>query len=199
MPRAARRDGQTGAAAQGSLFDTSPPGLTTREDFITVDEERALLERFDALSFQPFAFQGWFGKRETVSFGWRYDFNDARLHAAPPLPDYLLPLRERAAHFAVLAAVDFEQALVIRYDVGAGIGWHRDRPAFDRVVGVSLLSHCVLRFRRREGRAFRRFPLDAPPRSAYLLTGEIRHDWEHSIAPLESRRFSITFRNRSRQ
>jgi alkylated DNA repair dioxygenase AlkB len=185
------------SSRQSSLFDTAPAGLSTRADFITAAEELALIENFESLPFQPFAFQGWAGKRETVSFGWRYDFDEARVHAAPPIPGFLLPLRERAADFAGLAPADFEQALVIRYDVGAGIGWHRDRPVFDRVVGVSLLSACVLRFRRREGRGFRRFALDAQPRSAYLLRDEIRHEWEHSIAPMESRRFSVTFRNRS--
>jgi DNA oxidative demethylase len=182
---------------QTSLFDTQPPGLLVREEFITVPEEQALLENFSALPFQPFAFHGWFGKRETVSFGWRYDFNDSRMHAAPPIPDFLLPLRERAAALAGVPPEALEQSLVIRYDVGAGIGWHRDRPVFDQVVGISLLSACLLRFRRREGGKFRRFTLDAQPRSAYLLSGEIRHEWEHSIEPLQQRRFSVTFRSRS--
>ncbi|MDF3020234.1 MAG: 2OG-Fe(II) oxygenase [Steroidobacteraceae bacterium] len=191
MSRSAR------TAGQANLFDDTPGGFAARADFISEAEERALIAHCEALPFQPFAFHGWFGKRETVSFGWRYDFNDARVHAAPPIPEFLLPLRERAADFAGLVAADFEQALVIRYDAGAGIGWHRDRPVFDRVVGISLLAPCVLRFRRREGRAFRRFVVDALPRSAYLLSDEIRHEWEHSIAPMETRRFSITFRNRS--
>ena len=86
---------------------------------------------------------------------------------------------------------------MIRYDAGAGIGWHRDRPVFDRMVGISLMSSCVLRFRRREGRGFQRFALDAQPCSAYLLSGDIRHEWEHSIAPVNAQRFSITFRSRS--
>jgi DNA oxidative demethylase len=182
---------------QSSLFEAMPPGLEVRDEFITPPEEAALMDRFSSLPFQPFAFQGWFGKRETVSFGWRYDFNDARLHVAPPLPEFLLPLRERAAAFAEVAPEALEQALVIRYDVGAGIGWHRDRPAFDRVVGISLAAPCVLRFRRRRGAKFQRYSVDARPRSAYLLTGEIRHEWEHSIAPLEQLRYSLTFRSRS--
>jgi alkylated DNA repair protein (DNA oxidative demethylase) len=181
---------------QRSLFDAMPPGLDAREDFVTESEEAALISRFESLPFEPFAFQGWFGKRETVSFGWRYDFNDARLHEAPPLPGFLLPLRERAAAFAGLAPEDLQQSLVTRYGVGAGIGWHRDRPVFEQVVGISLGSACELRFRRREGARFRRFSLEARPRSAYLLTGEIRHQWEHGIAPVASLRYSVTFRSR---
>jgi alkylated DNA repair dioxygenase AlkB len=184
------------SSAQSQLFDFQPEGLAQREDFITAAEEAALLVQFADLAFKPFAFQGWFGKRETVSFGWRYDFNDSRIHVAPPIPDFLLPIRARAAQFAGLAPEAFEQALVIRYGTGAGIGWHRDRPAFDRVVGISLGAPCDLRFRQRTERGFRRYTLHAVPRSAYLLTNEIRHEWEHSIVPMESPRHSLTFRNR---
>jgi alkylated DNA repair dioxygenase AlkB len=187
-------------ATQSSLFERvapqGPPGLTFREDFVTPDEESALLDGIAGLSFKPFEFHGWTGNRETASFGWRYDFNQARVEPAPPIPEFLQPLRARAAEFAGLEPGAFEQGLVIRYDVGAGIGWHRDRPVFDRVFGLSLLSPCVLRFRRRRGAGFERFALDAQPRSAYLLDGEIRHQWEHSISPMQARRFSITFRSR---
>ena len=185
---------------QGSLFEaasTAPPGLGFREEFVSPAEEVALLGAIAELPFRPFEFHGWQGNRETVSFGWRYDFNQARVERAPPMPDFLLPLRARAAGFAGLDPEAFEQGLVIRYDVGAGIGWHRDRPVFERVFGLSLLSRCALRFRRRRGTGFERFTLDAPPRSAYLLTGEIRHDWEHSISPMQTKRYSITFRSRS--
>jgi alkylated DNA repair dioxygenase AlkB len=181
---------------QHSLFDLEPPGLEHVDEFISAREEAALLENIRQLAFKPFSFHGWLGNRETISFGWRYDFNDSRMHEAPAIPDFLLPLRARAASWAGLAPGQLEQALVIRYDVGAGIGWHRDRPQFDKVVGVSLLAPCVLRFRRRDPGGFRRFSLDAQPRSAYLLDGEIRHEWEHSIAPMEELRFSITFRSR---
>ncbi|HEU5135476.1 MAG TPA: alpha-ketoglutarate-dependent dioxygenase AlkB [Steroidobacteraceae bacterium] len=186
----------TGGGQHG-LFDLAPAGFVHGPDFISGTEEAELLAHAQALPFKPFAFHGWLGKRETVSFGWRYDFNDATMHAAPPIPEFLLPLRERAAIFARLPPDNLEQASVIRYDAGAGIGWHRDRPVFDKVVGVSLLTPCILRFRRREARGFARFAFDAQPRSAYLLSGEIRHDWEHSIAPMKALRFSITFRSRS--
>jgi alkylated DNA repair dioxygenase AlkB len=187
-------------ATQNSLFETAapsgPPGLSFQEEFVSAPEEAQLLAAVETLPFKPFEFHGWTGNRETVSFGWRYDFNQARVEPAPPIPDFLLPLRARAARFAGLDPAAFEQGLVIRYDVGAGIGWHRDRPVFDQVFGLSLLSPCVLRFRRRRGAGFERFSLDAAPRSAYLLRGEIRHQWEHGISPLQVKRYSITFRSR---
>jgi DNA oxidative demethylase len=181
---------------QRGLFADMPEGLGFREDFVSRAEEAQLLAAIEPLAFTPFQFHGWTGNRETLSFGWRYDFSQARVEVAPPIPDFLLPLRERAAQFAGLRPDALEQAMVIRYQVGAGIGWHRDRPVFDRVFGLSLLSPCVIRFRRRDGAQFQRFALDAPPRSAYLLDGAMRHEWEHGIAPVQLKRFSITFRSR---
>src|SRR4051812_6678570 len=181
---------------QRNLFALAPPGLELREEFVSADEEATLLGHLQGLPFKPFEFLGWTGKRETVSFGWRYDFSQSRVEPAPPIPQFLWPLRSRAAELAGIEAAAFEQALVIRYDAGAGIGWHRDRPVFDQVFGLSLLLPCTLRFRRRRGTGFERFLLDAAPRSAYLLRGEIRHEWEHSIAPLPARRYSITLRSR---
>jgi DNA oxidative demethylase len=183
-------------SAQAALFGP-PAGLITRAEFVSREEEAGLLAHAATLPFKPFEYQGWLGKRETVSFGWRYDFNQARVEPAPPIPEFLLPLRARAARLADLEPAAFEQALVIRYGVGAGLGWHRDRPVFDKVFGLALGSDSVLRFRRRTAHGFERFALDAPARAAYLLDGEIRHDWEHSLAPVEEPRFSITFRSRA--
>jgi DNA oxidative demethylase len=190
---------------QSSLFGNAPAaparwpeGLRYEPGFITAAEERALCAEFAVLPFAPFEFQGWLGKRETVSFGWHYDFARGRLDAAPPLPDFLCPLRARAAAFAELAPEAFEQALVIRYGAGAGIGWHRDRPVFEEVVGISLLAPCQLRFRRRSGTRFQRLTLAAAPCSAYLLRGEVRREWEHSIPPVAALRYSVTFRSRKK-
>src|SRR3954453_12521465 len=105
--------------------------------------------------------------------------------------------RAKVAAFAGLKAEDFVHVLLARYDPGAGIGWHRDRDVFDQVVGVSLGSPAVLRFRQRTPSGFRRTSLQVEPRSAYLLSGEARCDWEHSIAPGDQLRFSITFRTLS--
>lgn len=175
-----------------------PEGLGFREDLIGANEERALIDRIAALPLTPFQFQGFEGKRLTHSFGWRYDFQTARLSRTEPLPDWLLPLRDRAAAFAGLAPDDLIHALVIRYDPGAAIGWHRDRPAFDQVIGISLGSPTELRLRRRAGpRQFERATLFLPPRSAYHLSGPARHQWEHSILHHPALRFSVTFRSLS--
>ena len=128
---------------QTDLF--APPllsGLTYAEAIVTPAEEQALIAEIDAIELTPFRFQGWLGKRLTASFGWNYDFDHARFARAAPMPDFLLALRARAAGFAGLDAAVLEQALLIRYDPGAGIGWHRDRPVFEHVIGVSL--GCVL-------------------------------------------------------
>jgi alkylated DNA repair dioxygenase AlkB len=172
-------------------------GLDYRDEFISRDEERALIDRLEQMDLAPFRFHGCTGNRKTHSFGWRYDFDDASFRPTEPIPDWLEPLRDKAAALAGAAPEDVAHALVARYDPGAGIGWHRDRPQFNRVVGVSLGSPATLRFRQRTSGSFRRAGLLVEPRSAYLLSAEARSEWEHSIAPGETLRFSITFRTLS--
>jgi len=185
-------------ANQIDLFDTPViPGLRYGEDLLTPAEEQSLIARIADVQVAPFRFQGWEGKRQTASFGWRYDFEDASFGPTDPIPDFLLPIRDKAAAFAGLPAADFVQALLIRYDPGAGIGWHRDRPVFEHVVGVSLGVPATLRLRRRTDAGFARVSLPIAPRSVYHLSGEARHHWEHSIAAMELQRWSITFRSLS--
>jgi len=169
-------------------------GLRQAENFVTREEERELSARIDAAGLAPFQFHGWEGKRLTGSYGYAYDFQRGRVLDAPPLPEWLLPLRERAARFAGEKPDTFVQALLIRYDTGAGIGWHRDRPQFGKVVGISLGEPVTMRLRRRTATGFERRALPLPPRSIYLLDGEVRQEWEHSIVPVERPRRSITFR-----
>ena len=180
------------------LFDLPLlPGLGFREGLIDRGEEAALIAEVERTDLSPFRFQGWTGKRLTKTYGWRYDFDDRSFQPVDEMPDWLHKLRTKAADFAGLDAEQFVHALVTRYNPGAPIGWHRDRPHFGTVVGISLGSEAILRFRMREATGFRRFSLHLPPRSAYILSGEARHEWEHSIAPAERLRFSITFRTLS--
>lgn len=180
-----------------SLFDipVGPDGFTYRDELITPSEERDLLNRLADLAFEPFQFQGFEGRRHVVSFGRRYDFNGPGLVEADPLPEWLLPLRDQAAAVAKLPGEAFEHVLINKYPVGAPIGWHRDRPVFDKVLGVSLLSPTIMRFRRREGASWKRTAVALAPRSAYVLDGPARRDWEHSIPEAKALRYSITFRN----
>ena len=183
---------------QTDLFGAEPqlpPGFRYQPALISTAEEAALLVHVRALPFREFEFQGYTGKRRVVSFGWRYDFTDHRLHRTEDIPAFLLSLRERAAAFAGMAAADLQQVLVTEYDAGAAIGWHRDRPVFGDVVGVSLLSACTFRLRRDVGGTWERASIEAAPRSVYLLRGPSRTEWEHSIPPVNALRFSITFRN----
>lgn len=180
------------------LFDAPViPGLATRGDMVGEAEEAALIAAIDAAALTPFRFQQWTGKRLTCSFGWSYDFEAGRSHLAPPMPGWLCAVRDRMAAFAGLAPDALVQALLIRYDVGAGIGWHRDRPIYEHVLGLSLGAPATMRFRRRDGDRWRRASTPLVPRAAYHLAGEARHDWEHGIAEMDRVRHSITFRSLS--
>jgi alkylated DNA repair dioxygenase AlkB len=173
-------------------------GLAYRAEFVAREQESALVERLALLAFKPFEFRGYLGRRRVISFGVRYDFSDGKMHDAPEIPAFLLPLRGLAAKFAGIEPAALRQALVTEYQPGAGIGWHRDRPGFDDVIGVSLLSPCRFRLRRRQRAGWRRQDLVLEPRSAYLLRGEVRWAWEHSIPPADNLRYSVTFRSLKR-
>ena len=173
-----------------------PPGFRYRPDVVPPAIEQRLLTQVQALPFRDFEFHGYTGRRRVVSFGWRYDFESRRLDKADDIPAFLLEIREMAAAFAELPPTELQQVLVTEYGPGAGIGWHRDKAVFGDVIGLSLLSPCTFRLRlAREGGGWERASVTAEPRSAYLLRGASRTEWEHSIPPVDALRYSITWRN----
>ena len=183
---------------QPALFDAPPalpPGMAYRPGFISPPEEAQLLAWLATLPFEPFQFRGFEGRRQVVSFGWRYDFSRTQLEKADAIPAELAGLKARAEAFAGLAPGALAQVLINEYRPGAPIGWPRDRPVFDRVVGVSLGAACPFRLRRRAGQGFERITLTLEPRSAYLLSGPARTEWEHSIPPVPAHRYSVTLRS----
>ena len=190
MPRKAG-----GPADLSETEASKPEGFRYQPEFLSPQEERELGARFADLTFRPFEFQGYVGNRRVLSFGWKYDFNTRELREAEDIPAFLAGVRERAAAFAGMAPADLQRVLLTEYAPGAGTGWHRDKAVFGEVVGISLLSRCVLRFRRKQGVGWERASVAVEPRSAYLLQGPSRTEWEHSIPALDSLRYSITFRN----
>ena len=171
-----------------------PPGFRYQPELITPADERALLAAIGALALREFEFHGYTGKRRVASYGWRYDFDDGALHAAEPIPPFLLPLRAAAGRFAGIDTDRLCQALVSEYDAGAGIGWHHDKAVFGQTIGVSLRAPCIFRLRKPQAGRWQRVRLVAAPRSVYLLSGEARALWQHSIPAVTELRYSVTFR-----
>jgi alkylated DNA repair dioxygenase AlkB len=176
-----------------------PTGFLYRDDFVSPEEERELVERIRPLPLKEFEFRGYLAKRRVISYGWRYRYDERSLQRADALPGFLLDLREKAAAFATLAPADLEAALVTEYTPGTPIGWHRDKPVYEDVIGISLLSSCTFRFRRKIGAGWERYSRAVEPRSAYLMRGPARHEWEHSIPEVDVLRYSITFRSLARR
>ncbi len=172
-----------------------PEGFRYAPELISRAEEETLLAHVAALPFENFEFHGYTGKRRVVSYGWKYDFNERSLRDAEEIPSFLTALRERAAAFGGIGPDRLQQVLVTEYEAGAAIGWHRDKAVFGEVVGISLLSSCTFRLRRKLGATWERASITAEPRSAYLLSGPSRTEWEHSIPAVDSLRYSITFRS----
>lgn len=179
-----------------SLRTPEPPeGFRYQADVLPPDEEKKLVEQIQQLPLKEFEFHGYVGKRRTLSYGWHYEFGEERLHPTEDIPLFLHNAREHAALFAGLAPEDLPHALITEYSPGTTIGWHRDKGVFDDVVGISLLSPCIFRLRRRTAAGWERYSITVEPRSVYLLRGEARTLWEHSIPAVEALRYSITFRS----
>jgi alkylated DNA repair dioxygenase AlkB len=185
--------------AAHALPEGLPEGLRYETDLIDAREESRLVVEFRDIDFNPFQFHGFTGKRRVVYYGWRYDFDGGGLKRTDPIPPFLLSTRQMAAVFAGLDASALEQALITEYAPGATIGWHRDRPVFGDVIGISLNAACNFRLRRKLGGTWERRAFIAEPRSAYLLSGAARHEWEHSIPAVAALRYSITFRTLRRR
>ena len=142
----------------------------------------------------PFQFGVFEGRRRVASFGWRYDYATQKLETADPLPDWISPYSAKMKSLAKLSSGSVRRCSAPNIDKGVGIGWHRDKAHFDSIFGLSLGSTFNFRFRRRKGEKWEGFTLEAQPRSLYMMSGESRNLWEHSIPPVEKARYSITFR-----
>jgi alkylated DNA repair dioxygenase AlkB len=186
---------------QATLFDGSrgtenhqPEGFRYEENFITDEEEQGLLEALGLLDLKPFEFHGHIGNRRVTSFGLKYNFSRRAVETASDIPPFLADLLPRVASFAHYEQGAFRQVGVNEYRAGAGIGWHKDKPEFGVVVGLSLGAPATMRFRKPRGKTWQRVPHEVQPRSIYILAGEARTEWEHSIPEVSDLRYSITFR-----
>ena len=186
---------------QQNLFGSTsalPEGFTYEAEFLTREEEATLLAAIRELPLENSQYKEFTAKRRTVSYGSEYDFSAHVMASAPPIPECLLPLREKVARWAGVAPVRFVHGLVSEYQPGTPLGWHRDVPNFELIAGVSLGGWARMRLRPyRPGEKHRRedvIPLDLEPRSAYVMRGTARWGWQHCVSPTKALRYSITFR-----
>jgi alkylated DNA repair dioxygenase AlkB len=194
-------DWDVSRARVGLLDADLPNGFRYREDFITSDEEASCADAIARVELFPFEMRGVVARRRVAFFGGGYE-TSAR--STPPLPSFLMPLRDKLAGWAGVDPPTLAMALINEYTPGAPIGWHRDAPQYDIVAGLSLLSSCRMKFRpyvRPEARVSpegrRRtatHEITLERRSAYLLTGEARNAYEHHIPAVATLRYSVTFR-----
>ena len=189
------------ATRKHDLFADLPPawpgGLVYHEDFIAPAEEARLLGSIAELPLTEAQYKAYTARRRTVSFGSSYDFDANRLNAEAPIPPFLHPLRDRAADWLGVAPDRIAHALVTEYRPGTPLGWHRDVPQFAEILGISLGTACRMRFRPYPPRPNPRdgvFAVTLAPRSAYIMRGDARWRWQHSVPPTPGLRFSITFR-----
>jgi alkylated DNA repair dioxygenase AlkB len=170
-------------------------GLAYIPGFIDAVEERELLDGIAALALKEAPYKEYTSRRRIASFGSVYDFSASELKPGPPIPAFLVGLREKAAQLLEVGVDAIPHALVTEYRPGTPLGWHRDTPEFGVIAGISLLGAARMRFRPYPPRkGAKTLHLDLAPRSAYILRDEARWAWQHAIAPTDELRYSITFR-----
>jgi alkylated DNA repair dioxygenase AlkB len=192
--------------AQASLFASHdvPPDFEYRPDFITEGEEATLVREIERLEFSKVEMRGVVARRRTAQFGWSYAYEARTTEPGAPLPRFLVPFRARAAEWIGVEPDDLAESLITEYPEGAPIGWHRDAPMFDVIVGISLAASCRMKFRpyvspsaraaAQGGRRTATHEIVLERRSAYLMTGTSRSAYEHHIPAVGTLRYSITFR-----
>lgn len=174
-----------------------PAGLIYEPDFLSAAEEAALIALMPSLPFEFARYKGYTARRRVVSYGGSYDFDANRLLPAEALWPALCPLRDRVAAWMGIDSESLVHALVAEYSPGTPLGWHRDVPNFEEIVGISLGSEAVMRFRPfppHQPKKADVIRLEVQPRSIYRMRGTARWDWQHSVAPTKNLRWSITFR-----
>ncbi|HEX4159361.1 MAG TPA: alpha-ketoglutarate-dependent dioxygenase AlkB [Rhizomicrobium sp.] len=183
---------------QSELFPaksvSAPSGFHYQDEFLAIDEEKALVRWIETLPLKPFEFRGYLGSRRVMYFGFRYDYNRQAVDTASAISAELAPLVARGARWSGREPRDIRQAMVTEYAPGAPIGWHSDRPQFGDVLGISLLTSAPFRLRRPMNGKWERKTITLAPRSIYLMSGEVRKAWQHSIPPLAELRYSVTLR-----
>jgi alkylated DNA repair dioxygenase AlkB len=178
--------------AQIDLFGEAPSlapvvaGFDYWANVLSAPEQTALVAALQTLAFKPYEHLGYLGHRRIAAFDREGD--------GAGWPAFLSTLMARLADRLDLDGAAFVQVLINEYAPGAGIGWHRDRPVYGEILGLSLLAPCVMRLRRREGAGFLRRHAPLACGSVYRLSGEARAAWEHSITPMTALRYSVTFR-----
>lgn len=185
---------------QSELFPSPlPAGLSYREEFLSRDEEQALMSTLQGLPLEHAQYKQFTARRRTLSYGSTYDFSANRSLPAPALPPFLYDLRLRVAAWCKLPPDAFVHALIAEYRPGTPLGWHRDVPEFEVIAGISLLGACRLRLRPYPWAPARRKEIATvalAPRSAYILRDDARWQWQHSVPPVKELRYSITLRTK---
>lgn len=188
---------------QSGLFAETPqdalPGLRYVPDFLDQAEADVLLELVATLTLVEARYKDYSARRRVASFGGQFDYTAMQLKDEPPVPETFAPLIDKVAGLLGVAPALFTHMLVAEYRPGTPLGWHRDVPDFESIVGISLLGTATMKFRPYPhvvGQRAQVMQLELPPRSLYVIEGDARWHWQHSVAATREQRYSITLRTR---
>lgn len=192
------------SGSQYKLFETDARltnGFLYKPDFISSEEEELLIAFIQGrqLSHAVGGTEGQYkAKRRHMNFGWSYDFERKSFIPGPPLPRFLQRFARRIEKWLDIPRGSVVEALLNEYTPGSALGWHRDNEEFEHIVGISLCGWIRMRLRplSRKGDTHAKdaVSLELEPRSVYVMQGDVRWNWQHSVAAARTLRYSITFR-----
>jgi alkylated DNA repair dioxygenase AlkB len=174
-----------------------PPGFSYKDNFITPQEEQLLLDEILRTELHEFVFRGFTANRKVASFGYDYSFESGSLIKGKEIPAGFNFLVDKVSKHINISSPEIAELLVIEYPENCVMNWHRDAPPFGLIAGISLLSDCNFRLRPQEKAKQTRSAIIQVPvkkRSLYIMDGESRSDWQHSVSPVKQKRYSITLR-----
>ena len=174
-----------------------PEGFAYYPHFLNSNEEEGLLKAISNIELHSFNFHGYEAKRKVASFGYDWSFEKRSLSKGKEIPSAFHSIIKKVTAHLSTKEIAIAELLVTEYPVGSVINWHRDAPPFDIIIGISLLSDCVFRLRPYDKTKQKRNKLISFPVqrcSLYIIQGKSRSEWEHSIAAVKEKRYSITLK-----
>jgi alkylated DNA repair protein (DNA oxidative demethylase) len=191
-PKDSQREKIRGMTQQLDLISPAwPNGFDYFRDFISKEEEEFLLSFAKTLPWGNYEMHGVPSLRKIYRFGVNYGLEAEK--DPRPIPKELAFIISRGAQALKVNPKEVVQLLFTFYPPGAPIGWHRDAPMYEKLLGISMAGSCTMKLKPYDPKSSP-VKVELAPRSAYCMTGESRWNWEHHIPPVKEERFSLTMR-----
>lgn len=166
-----------------------------------------LIEQLDEYEWVPITNS--IHSRVVQHYGYRYDYFKQNVAIkCEDIPSFLIPLKDLLTRICLNQNIispeyNFNQCIVNNYNAKQGISEHIDIDKFGSVIGCFTIgTGAIMKFTRKDELV----ELYVEPNSLYIMSGDARYVWKHSMPAKKydlidniryerKRRISITFRS----